>query len=104
MTVPVIKNVGVVGLGVIGLSWTTLFLSRGLRVLVADPDPAARKKLRSYLEREWPTLKENGLRKGASMDNYEFVESIDGNLGSLDFLQEVRPSAFCGNYHDHDTR
>lgn len=89
MTVPIIKNVGVVGTRVIGSSWTALFLAKGLNVTVSDPDPKARKNLEAYLEREWPSLKEVGLNERASLDNYKFVDSIDEHLGSLDFLQEV---------------
>lgn len=35
----VIKTVGVVGAGVIGASWTALFLYKGFKVKVYDPYP-----------------------------------------------------------------
>lgn len=85
-----IKSVGVIGTGVIGASWTGLFLSRGLKVLVSDPAPGAEKALTSYLESIWPTLKEVGLSPGASLSNYTFVgASLEKHYGEVDFIQEV---------------
>lgn len=86
-----IKTVGVVGTGVIGSSWTALFLSQGLKVLVSDPAPRAEKALASYLDTVWPTLKEIGLASGASATNYKFVGSdLSGYYDQIDFVQEVR--------------
>jgi 3-hydroxyacyl-CoA dehydrogenase len=85
-----IETVGVVGTGVIGASWTGLFLAHGLRVLVADPSPDAADKLASYLNSIWPTLEGNGLSDGASLENYEFVgASLGEHYGKVDFIQEV---------------
>ena len=68
-----VQRVGVIGTGVIGSSWTALFLSRGLQVLVSDPGPGAEKALSEALEKIWPTLEEVGLAPGASLKNYRFV-------------------------------
>lgn len=85
-----IKTVGVVGLGVIGASWTALFLSQGLHVLVSDPAPDAEKTLEAHLEHFWPALKELGLASGASLKNYTFVgSSLKGHYDKVDFIQEV---------------
>lgn len=59
-----IQKVGVVGTGVIGASWTDLFLAHGLRVLVADSGPGAEGKLASYLKSIWPTMESMGVAKG----------------------------------------
>jgi 3-hydroxyacyl-CoA dehydrogenase len=59
-----IRTVGIVGTGVIGASWTALFLAHGLRVLVADPAPGAEEKLASYLDDVWPALEIMGLVDG----------------------------------------
>lgn len=32
-----VRTVAVVGCGVIGMSWATLFLARGLKIIVSDP-------------------------------------------------------------------
>lgn len=89
-----IDTVGVIGGGVIGaswtgLDWTGLFLSRGLKVLVADPAKGAEQSLRSYLQTTWPTLKELRMSFGASIDNYQFVGPSLKDFGD-DFVQEVR--------------
>lgn len=89
MSVPTIRTIGVVGTGVIGSSWTALFLARGHRVIVSDPAPGAEEKLQGYLNKEWPTLTKIGLSPGASLSNYQFVKSIDEHLAHVDYIQEV---------------
>lgn len=59
-----IRTIGVVGTGVIGSSWTALFLARGYHVLVADPGPGAAEKLALYLQTVWPTLESLGFNDG----------------------------------------
>lgn len=88
-TTPPIKTIAVIGTGVIGSSWIALFLAKGLNVTVTDPAPGAHEKLAAYLKREWPALEKVGLSEGASIDNYRFVDCIDGVLGEVDFVQEV---------------
>lgn len=90
-----IKTIGVVGTGVIGASWTALFLAQGLRVLVSDPAPGAKDNLLAYLKRSWPMLKRLGLHENASISNYTFVGgSLDEYCHEVDFIQEVHGSFF----------
>ena len=85
-----IKTVGVVGTGVIGASWTALFLANGLRVLVSDPAPGAKDRLVTYLNTVWPVLERLHLRPGASLSNWTFVgESLGDACAEVDFIQEV---------------
>ncbi|KAE8368162.1 hypothetical protein BDV27DRAFT_168516 [Aspergillus caelatus] len=86
-----IKTVAVIGTGVIGASWTALFLARGLKVLVTDPAPDAEKNLEIYLKAQWPTLTQIGLSEEASIKNYTFVDSLDNYFGEIDFIQENGP-------------
>ncbi|TVY68921.1 L-carnitine dehydrogenase [Lachnellula suecica] len=86
-----IQTVAVIGTGVIGSSWTALFLSRGLHVIVSDPVPDAKSKLAAYLQKEMPTLEKMGLADGASISNYKFVENIDEHLPHVDIVQENAP-------------
>ncbi|GJN66057.1 hypothetical protein PLICBS_000073 [Purpureocillium lilacinum] len=87
-----IKTVGVVGTGVIGASWTGLFLAHGLHVLVSDPAPGAEKKLADYLKSIWPTLEGVGLARNASLSNYKFVgSSLEEHYAEVDFVQENAP-------------
>ena len=45
-----IKTVGLVGTGVIGLSWSALFLAKGMKISVSDRAPGAEGKLDAYLK------------------------------------------------------
>lgn len=86
-----IKTVGVVGTGVIGASWTALFLSHGLRVLVSDPGPGAEEKLIAYIDAVWPDLERLGLAPTASPKNFQFVGgSLKDHYDQVDFIQEVQ--------------
>lgn len=85
-----IETVGVVGTGVIGASWTALFLAHGLRVLVSDPAPDAEQHLAAYLKGVWPSLQQLGLHKDASLSNCTFVgKNFYDHCGKVDFIQEV---------------
>lgn len=85
-----IRTVGVVGTGVIGASWTGLFLAHGLKVVVSDPAPGAEKKLADYLESIWPTMESSGLAPNAALTNYRFVGAqFKDHFADVDFVQEV---------------
>jgi 3-hydroxyacyl-CoA dehydrogenase len=85
-----IQTIGVIGTGVIGSSWTALFLSRGLKVIVTDPAPEAETKLRDYLEKTYPLVPDCTLTLATCLSNLKFVTNIDPYLESVDLIQEVR--------------
>jgi 3-hydroxyacyl-CoA dehydrogenase len=85
-----IQTIGVIGTGVIGSSWTALFLSRGLKVIVTDPAPEAETKLRDYLEKTCPLVPGCTLTLETCLSNLTFVTNIDPYLEIVDFIQEVR--------------
>lgn len=84
-----IKTVGVIGAGVIGASWTALFLAKGLQVIVTDPAPGAGAKLRGYLQEYCSAVPNAMVAPAACLKNYTFVKDIEPYLGSLDMIQEV---------------
>ncbi|PWY65434.1 3-hydroxyacyl-CoA dehyrogenase [Aspergillus eucalypticola CBS 122712] len=86
-----IQTVGVIGAGVIGASWTALFLAKGLKVIVTDPAPGAEAKLRDYLQEYCSEVPNATVAPGACLKNYTFVEDIEPYLGSLDLIQENGP-------------
>ena len=45
-----IKRVAVIGTGVIGASWTALFLAKGLNVVATDVAPGAQGRLKQYVD------------------------------------------------------
>lgn len=89
MAFPPIKTVGVIGTGVIGASWTALFLARGLKVIVTDPAPGADSKLCDYLLKHWSTIPNATVTQADYLNNFKFVKKIDPYLGGLDLIQEV---------------
>lgn len=85
-----VKTVGVIGTGTIGASWTALFLSKGIKVIVSDPAPGAKENLHKYLQNQWPMLERLGLHESASINNWEFVDDVVNHLDNVDYIQEVR--------------
>ncbi len=88
---PEIKQVAVVGTGLIGSSWAALFLARGLRVCATDPAPQAERELRAYVERVWPVLQDIGLAPGATPDRLTFNLDLKTAVAGADFVQENGP-------------
>ncbi len=89
-----IKTIGVLGSGVIGASWATLFLAKGLRVLLSDPAPGSKERFEEYLDAAWATLETLGMSDGVSKTNYEMVDSLFDYMEDIDFIQEVCYSMF----------
>ena len=60
-----IRRIAIIGTGVIGASWTALYLAKGLQVVATDVAPNAEAALRKFVEAAWPALKRLGLSAGA---------------------------------------
>jgi 3-hydroxyacyl-CoA dehydrogenase len=45
-----IRRVAIIGTGVIGASWTALYLAKGLQVVATDIAPNAEASLRKFVE------------------------------------------------------
>jgi 3-hydroxyacyl-CoA dehydrogenase len=86
-----IRRIGVVGTGVIGASWTALFLAKGLQVTATDPAPNAEASLKKFVESAWSTLKRMGLSPGASQSNLKFTPDVAQALAGADLVQENGP-------------
>jgi 3-hydroxyacyl-CoA dehydrogenase len=56
-----VSAVATLGGGLIGQSWTALFLAAGKRVALYDPAPGAKERVGRAVEAAWPTLTELGL-------------------------------------------
>src|ERR1700740_985411 len=67
-----IRNVAIVGTGVIGASWAAYYLSRGFNVVATDPAPNAEANLRKYVDAAWKILSKTGLSPNASRDRLSF--------------------------------
>jgi 3-hydroxyacyl-CoA dehydrogenase len=84
-----IRTVGVIGTGVIGSSWTALFLAKGLKVIVTDPAPGAEAKLHDYLQKHCSEIPNALVSPDDCLNNFTFVNEIDSYLGDIDLIQEV---------------
>ena len=68
-----IRNIAIVGTGVIGASWAALYLARGFNVTATDPGPNAEANLRRYIDAAWKELTTIGLSPNASRDHLQFT-------------------------------
>ena len=86
-----VKNIAIVGTGVIGASWAAYYLSRGFDVIATDPAPNAEANLRKYVDEAWTTLSKNGMFSGASRERLTFEPKMALALAKADFVQENAP-------------
>jgi len=86
-----IRRIAIIGTGVIGASWTSLFLAKGLQVVATDPAPNAEAALRKFVENAWPALKRLGLSPGASQSNLKFTADLAQAVAGVDLVQENGP-------------
>ena len=86
-----IKNIVIVGTGVIGASWAAYYLSRGFNVIATDPAPNAEVNLRKYVDEAWETLSKNVISPSASRERLTFEPKMAQALAKADFVQENAP-------------
>src|ERR1700761_6670105 len=86
-----IRRIAIVGTGVIGASWTALFLAKGLKVSATDIAPNAEVALRKFVEAAWPALERLGLAPGASPSNLTFTSDLAQAVAGADLVQENGP-------------
>src|SRR6202795_3556686 len=79
-----IRRIAIIGTGVIGASWSALFLAKGLEVVATDVAPNAEAALRSFVEAAWPALKRLGLSPGASQSNLKFTAALTQAVQGVD--------------------
>jgi ketoreductase RED1 len=85
------RNVAVIGAGVIGASWTALFLAHGLRVVVNDPSPGIDAAVRSELAKIAPTLRKLGLPHQGLEERLSFERDLGRAVSGADAVQENGP-------------
>jgi 3-hydroxyacyl-CoA dehydrogenase len=86
-----IRRVAIIGTGVIGASWSALFLAKGLEVTATDVAPNAEAALRRFVDAAWPALKRLGLSPGASQSNLKFTADLAQAIAGADLVQENGP-------------
>lgn len=86
-----VKQVGIIGTGVIGGGWAAHFLRNGMQVTAWDPAPGAEAKLRQKVAAVWPKLSRLGLQPQASPDNLHFAPTLAAAVAEAEFVQENVP-------------
>ena len=85
------SKVTVVGAGVIGASWTALFLAHGLAVVVNDPRPDVETIVRDYIRNNLSTLNELGLPTDNLEKKLSFEADLERSVTGADLVQENGP-------------
>ncbi len=91
MTDQAIQRVAVIGTGLIGASWASVFLAHGLDVTAYDPAPGAEATLRQAIDLHWPTLRHFGMAEDASPDRLTVRASAAKAVEQAQFVQENGP-------------
>ncbi len=86
-----VERIAVLGAGTIGASWAAWFLSRGIRVAVYDPNPAAEAYVRRYVAEAWPIMARLGMLAHADADAWTFTTDPASAVRGTQFVQENAP-------------
>jgi 3-hydroxyacyl-CoA dehydrogenase len=86
-----IRRIAIIGTGVIGASWATQFLAKGLDVIATDIAPNAETALRAFVKAAWPAVERLGLAPGASQSRLTFTADMPAAVRAADFVQENGP-------------
>ena len=83
------------GTGVIGASWTSLFLAHGHPVRAYDPADGAEERLNAYIDTAWPVMEDLGLTENGARDALTFhgsaAEAVDGAVFTQESVPERLP-------------
>jgi 3-hydroxyacyl-CoA dehydrogenase len=84
--------VAALGGGVIGQSWTALFLAADKSVALFDPDPGAESRVKETIAGVWPTLKALGLtNRDAPSSELLICDDARAAVEGAQFVQESIP-------------
>jgi ketoreductase RED1 len=81
----------IIGAGVIGASWTALFLAHGLEVVVNDPRPDVEALVRDYIRNNLSTLEALGLPTANLEAKLRFEADLENAVAGADLVQENGP-------------
>ncbi|MCL4128346.1 UNVERIFIED_CONTAM: hypothetical protein GTU68_026767 [Idotea baltica] len=84
-------HTAVLGAGVIGASWASLFLAAGHSVAVYDTAKSCEKAVRDYISSAWPALERLGLTANGNQDALTFHQSAVEAVTGASFIQESVP-------------
>ena len=85
---PSIKNVAVIGTGVIGTGWIIRCLAHNKIVYAFDKDPKLKNSLIKEIKRTWPFVKKLFKKNKLKLKNFYYFTSLEKTLKEADFIQE----------------
>ena len=85
------RTIGLAGTGVIGAGWAVRVLAGGHDVIAWDPADDAEDRLRTAIERAWPSATRLGLFPGAAPDRLRWADSPEEVATCADWVQESAP-------------
>ncbi|MDH3659835.1 MAG: 3-hydroxyacyl-CoA dehydrogenase NAD-binding domain-containing protein [Alphaproteobacteria bacterium] len=92
------NHTAVLGAGVIGASWTALFLAAGKSVAIYDVADDVERTVRAYVENAWPTLTELGMTDRGNPEAVTFhVKPVDA-VDRAAFVQESVPERVAAKH------
>ena len=83
-----IKNIAVIGTGVIGTGWIIRFLAHNKKVTAYDKNLKLKKNIIKEIKNSQPYVKKLFNKKKINLSNFEYVNSIKEAVKSSDFIQE----------------
>ena len=86
-----IKNIAVIGIGVIGTGWIIRFLYNQKKIKVYDPNLEQKKNLLKEIKRVEPTLRKIYKKKINLSKQLEFSDSLEEAVQNADLIQENAP-------------
>src|SRR6201987_288906 len=85
------RKTAIIGAGVSGASWTALFLTHGLEVVVNDPRPDVEALVRDYIRNNLSTLEALGLPTANLEAKLHFEADLESAVAGADLVQENGP-------------
>jgi 3-hydroxyacyl-CoA dehydrogenase len=86
-----IRTVGIMGCGLIGISWAAYYLAKGFALRATDPVAGTEEKARTYIDGVWKVLEQVGLEPGDDKENMTFSTNLAESVSGVDFVQENGP-------------
>ena len=91
---PSIKNVAVIGTGVIGTGWIIRCLAHNKIVYAFDKDPKLKNSLIKEIKRTWPFVKKMFSKKKLNLHNLSFYTNLHDALIKAEFIFECAPENY----------
>ena len=86
-----VKNIAVIGIGVIGTGWIIRFLYNQKKIKVYDPNLEQKKNLLKEIKRVEPALRKIYKKKINLSKQLEFSDSLEEAVQNADLIQENAP-------------